>query len=84
MMDVPPTAAAERQRRYRRRRKLCARLATAEVPADVVAGLAERGWLDGSEAEDPQRLGDVLVDVADCFIRGTLADGSRKRWRVTV
>lgn len=79
MTTCTPTTAAERMRRCRRRRKLGMRLAAAEVPADVVAGLAERGWLDAAEAEDPRRLGGVLVDVADCLVRGTLGDGSRNR-----
>ena len=79
-MSTPsPTTAAARMRRYRLRRKLGLMMAAAEVPADVVAGLAERGWLDVGEAEDPRRLGGVLVDVADCLVRGTLGDGSRNR-----
>ncbi len=65
-MTVAPPTAADRQRRYRQRRKFGLMVAAAEVPADVVAGLAERG-----------RLGDVLVDVADCLVRGTLDDGLR-------
>ncbi len=76
-MTVAPPTAADRQRRYRQRRKFGLMVAAAEVPADVVAGLAERGWLDVAEAEDPRRLGDVLVDVDDCLVRGTLDDGLR-------
>ncbi len=43
-----------------------------DVPADVVCALVKNGWLGPDEAEDPRKLGAALVDLADCWMRGTL------------
>jgi len=43
-----------------------------DVPADVVRALVENRWLDLGEAEDPEKLGAALVDLADCWMRETL------------
>ncbi len=70
MVAAGHTAAAERQRRYRDRRRQGVRCMRGDVPADVVVGLAERGWLDVGETKDPLRLGDVLVKVARRWLHG--------------
>ncbi len=43
-----------------------------DVPADVVRALVKNGWLGLSEVDDPRKLGAALVDLADCWMRGTL------------
>lgn len=43
-----------------------------DVPADVVCALVKNGWLGPDEAEAPRKLGAALVDLADCWMRGTL------------
>ncbi len=66
------TGAAVRMRRYRDRRRSGARCFHGDVPGDVVDILIEKGWLDANEATDPQRLGEVVANLTDCFVRGTL------------
>ncbi len=67
-----PSLAAERQRRRRERKRQGARCMAGDVPADVVRALVKNGWLGLSEADDPRKLGAALVDLADCWMRGTL------------
>ena len=43
-----------------------------DVPADVVRALEKNDWLDAGEADDPRKLGAALVDLTDCWMRGTL------------
>ena len=43
-----------------------------DVPADVERALVKNGWLGPDEAEDPRKLGAAMVDLADCWMRGTL------------
>ena len=71
-MSETPTPAAERQRRCRERQRQGARCMGGDVPPDVVCALVENGWLDAGEADDPRKLGAALVDLADCWMRGTL------------
>ena len=63
---------AERQDRCRKRKMTGARVMQGDVPADVVEALVMNGWLSLDEAEDPQKLASVLVDLTDCWMRGTL------------
>lgn len=67
-----PVPARERNRQMRRRRRDAVRLASTEVPADVIEGLIRNGWLSPEEAEDPAALGAVLADLADCYCDGRL------------
>ena len=64
---------AERKRRSRARRDNGARLASTELPADVIKGLIKYGCLSTEEADDPSALGAVLADLADCYCDGRLA-----------
>ncbi len=72
-MPVARTAAAERQRRCRKRKsqKMCCM--RGDVPADVVRALVENRWIDLGEAKDPEKLGAALADLADCWMHETLA-----------
>ena len=66
------TAAAERMRRYRARRRVGSRCFRGDASRTVVASLIRSGWLSFEEALDPSRLGEVLIDLADCWIGGRL------------
>ncbi len=72
MPDAAPSPAAERQRYYRERLRQAARCMSGDVPADVVRALVKNRWLGQGEADDSRKLGAALVDLADCWMRGTL------------
>ena len=72
MPDGAPTSAAERQRRFRERRREGLRRMAGDVPADLVRALVENGWLGPDEANEPRKIGAALLDLADCWMRGTL------------
>ena len=75
MTDAAPTAAATvaaRQRRRRLRQRQGVRCISGEVLADLVGALVENDWLDLDDANDPEKLGAALVDLADCWMRETL------------
>ena len=72
MPSHQPLTAAERQRRYRERAREQMRVMRSDVPADLTAVLVENGWISEAEADDPDTLGAVLVDLVDCWARNTL------------
>lgn len=63
---------AERQRLRRQRRRDGTRRVLIDVPRAVVLALEADGWLGHGEADDPQRLGDTVTDVLDCWAEGRL------------
>ena len=67
------TGAARRMRRFRARRRIGSLCFRGDVPCEVIDALIRKGWLGDNEAADPARLGEVLVDLADCWAHGTLA-----------
>ena len=72
MPDGAPSVDAIRQRRCRKRRDKGVRYMAGDVPADLVRALVENGWIGVEEAADSCKLGAVLLDLADCWMRGTL------------
>ena len=72
MPDASPSPVAERPRRRRLRQRQGVRCISGEVLADLVGALIENDWLDLDEANDPEKLGAALVDLGDCWLRGTL------------
>ncbi len=62
-LSESPSPAAERQRRYRARLRRGSVFARAEVPAEVVEALVDRGLLPKGQATEPARLGEALVEV---------------------
>ncbi len=56
-----PTLAAQRMRRYRRRRRRGLLAVRAEVGPEVVDTLIAHGWLSADEARDPKAVGAALV-----------------------
>ncbi len=67
------TGAARRMRRLRGRRRVGSLCFHGDVPREVIDALIRKGWLGANEAADQIRLGEVLVDLADCWAHGTLA-----------
>ncbi len=72
MTPPRPLPAAERVRRHRERCRAGLRLMAGDVPADLVGALVRNNWLGSDESKDPRKLGAALVDLADCWMRGTL------------
>ncbi len=72
MLAPAPLSDAERQRRRRERKRQGVRCMGGDVPADVVRALVINDWVSRDEADDPQKLGAALVDLADCWMRETL------------
>ena len=72
LAGLTPLSDAERQRHYRERQRQAARWVRGDVPADVVHALVTNDWVSRDEADDPQKLGAALIDLADCWMRKTL------------
>ena len=72
MPDAAHMPDRERQRRRRERQRQGARCMGGDVPSDVVCALVANGWLGPGEADDSRKLGAALVDLTDCWMRGTL------------
>ncbi len=66
------TAAARRMRRYRARRRIGSLCFRGDASQTVVESLIRCGWLSPEEALNPRRLGEVLIDLADCAVGGRL------------
>ncbi len=66
------TGAAGRMRRYRDRQKSGARCFHADASQTVVESLIRCGWLSPEEALNPRRLGEAIIDLADCAVGGRL------------
>ena len=89
MSDIPlfDLTAAERQKRAddRRRQERCRqrkrddlRRARVYLPPDVVDALVENGWIGAHEIDDPDRLGDAVEDLSDCWARDILRSPKRR------
>lgn len=68
----PPTPAAKRMRRYRRRLREGSRPAITDIRAEVVAALIEQGWTSEAEIRNPHALGNAIADLAECWAEGRL------------
>ena len=66
------TGAAIRMRRYRARRRSGARCFRGDASQTVVESLIRAGWLSSEEALNPSRLGEVIIDLAVCWVGGRL------------
>ncbi len=66
------TPAAERQRRYRARRRHHVRMLTVELRPECLERLVAEGWLNAEEARDSAKVGDAVADLLDCYGRRTL------------
>ncbi|HLJ18901.1 MAG TPA: hypothetical protein VKU84_01820 [Stellaceae bacterium] len=65
--------AAERQRHRRRRMRDGTKRLLVDISPGVVTALIAEGLLGQSEADDPQRLGDTIADVLECWSEGRLS-----------
>ncbi len=70
MADHPPSPAAVRQRRYRRRLRKNLLTAHPEMPLSLVDKLVTAGVLDESAASDAEGRGAALVAIALQWARG--------------
>ena len=67
-----PTPAAERQRRYRARRRRGMRMLIVELRPECLERLVAEGWLNAEEAQDAAKVNDAVADFLDCYGRRTL------------
>ncbi len=67
-----PTTPAERQRRYRARRRRRVRMLTVELRPECLERLVAEGWLNTGEIQDAAKIGDAVADLLDCYGRRTL------------
>ncbi len=67
-----PTTPAERQRRYRARRRRRVRMLTVELRPECLERLVAEGWLNAEESQDVAKIGDAVEDLLDCYGRRTL------------
>ena len=72
MPDDVLSPAAERQRRYRARRRHGMRMLTVELGPAVLERLVAEDWLNAEETRDAAKIGDAIADLLDCYGRRTL------------
>ena len=66
-----PSQAAERQRRYRRRRRAGIQVVPVEVDAEIVNMLVTKGCLSEQDTLDPQKIADALRKLVEERTAGT-------------
>ena len=69
-MSTRPLTAAERQRRFRYRRKHNLLMARVEISTPLAEALIDAEFLSEEAASDPQALGGALVAAAKRLING--------------
>ena len=67
-----PTTPAERQRRYRERKRSGVAVYQVELRQEAKTRLIQRDWLNEAEAQDRKSVTAALEDLLDCYGRGTL------------
>ena len=77
-MTDRPTANAERQRRSRERKREGLRRFVGFLPPELLDTLITNHWTDHREASNPEELGAVLINLADCWSRGVLSPAVRE------
>ena len=78
-MTDRPTANAERQRRSRERKREGLRRFVGFLPPELLDTLITNHWTDHREASNPEELGAVLINLADCWSRGVLSPVVREK-----
>ncbi len=64
MTDAPPTTAAERQRRFRERRRRGAFVVSVEVTCEMVQVLVDQGDVDEANSSDLDCVGEAITAAA--------------------
>ncbi len=72
MSPSAPKPDALRQRRRRDHRRAGSCWMRGWVETETLQALIANGWVSQKEASDPDRLGEVLADVVNCWARGHL------------
>ncbi len=67
-----PSSAAERQCRYRARKREGSKFMRSDLSPETVEWMKENGWIDEAGADNPNELGEAASDVLDCVTRGNL------------
>ncbi len=67
-MPTRPLTPAERQRRFRDRRKHNLLVARVEVPTSLAEAMIDVGLLSEEDASDPQALGGALVEAVERLV----------------
>ena len=71
MPESSPTAAAERQRRHRERRRAGIFVVPVQVTCEMVEALIKRGDLDEADARDLDCVGEAITVAArECLLLG--------------
>ncbi len=71
-MPIRDPTAAQRQSRYRARKREGSRFMRGDLSPETVEWMKENGWIDEAGADDPDELGEAASDVLDCVTRGNL------------
>ena len=69
-MTDRPLTDAERQCRFRARKRERSKFMRSDLSPEVVTWMKDNGWIDEAAANDPDKLGDAASDVLDCVMRG--------------
>ncbi len=64
MFDAAPTPAAERQRRFRERRRRGAFMAQVEVTGEMLEAIVDQGDIDEADSSDLDRVGKAIAAAA--------------------
>ena len=71
--NVPETSqAAEKQKRYRERRKDGGAVFMGTLTGKLLQGLIEMGWIDQRDLGNPRALAGDLMDLAECYVKKNL------------
>ncbi len=73
--DPPNPSAAERQRKFRERKRAGKRVLAIEVENEFVDRLVSWGWIRTDEIKNPTILGDVIADILESKKRGVFRPG---------
>ena len=68
-------SAAQRQRKFRERKRAGKRVLAIEVETEFVDQLIEWGWIKADQIKNPSILGDVIADALECKKRGVFREG---------
>ncbi len=74
-MTDPCTSSAERQRKFRERKRVGKRVLSIEVENEFVDQLVEWGWIRADQIKNPSILGDVIADILESKKRGVFRPG---------
>ncbi len=72
MSAATPSATTLRKRRNRDSRERGYRFMDGWVPPETIDAMIESGWTNREEVDNREAFGAVVIDMLDCWARGTL------------